>query len=63
MPEDTADDSWQTLKFFLIIYQVCFNTVFLIQRYILYRAEILLNYHCQKSIPSAVQAYLYPQKM
>ena len=29
MPQDTADDSWQTLKSFLIIYQVCFNTVFL----------------------------------
>ena len=29
MPEDMADDSRQTVKSFLIIYQVCFNTVFL----------------------------------
>ena len=29
MPEDTADDFWQTLKSFLIIYQVLFNTILL----------------------------------
>ena len=69
MPQDTADDSWQTLKSFLIIYQVCFNTVFLnIRSFIiqfLYKdfnyteLQFYWNINAKNPFLSAVQANLY----
>ena len=75
MPEDTANDFWQTLKSLLIIYQVLFQHYITKLKIIYHLVPIqgiklqlcmvnssFTEYHCQNPFLSAVQANLYLKK-